>query len=332
MRILLIRTSALGDIVHCLPVLTALRRERPEAKIAWVVEEAMAPLLAGHPDLDELIPVRLRPWRKQPFAAATRREVWALIRQLRAFRADVALDLMGNHKAGVLAWLSGAPARIGAQREARREASSSAWINRPVAVAGQHAVDRALSLLAGLGLEPQRADFGPEKILAAGTPESVPLPIDVVIHPGAGWANKVYPPASWGAVARQLAANGFSVGVALARGEEALAQEIETTSGGAARRVEAGSLPALAATLRATRLLLAGDTGPLHLAHALGTPVVAVMGPTDPARHGPYGRPDLALALTLPCSGCYKRLDGPRACLLSLSPEEVAAKALAVLG
>jgi heptosyltransferase-1 len=100
MRILLIRTSALGDVVHCLPVLTALRRHRPEARIGWVVESSMAPLLEGHADLDVILPVRLRAWRKRALAPRTLREVAQFVGRLRAFSPDVVIDLMGNHKAG----------------------------------------------------------------------------------------------------------------------------------------------------------------------------------------------------------------------------------------
>ena len=114
MRVLIVRTSALGDVVHALPVLTALRRQLPEARIGWVVEEGMAPLLAGHPDLDELFVVRLRQWRKVSRRGLA--ELGGFVSELRRFAADVALDLMGNHKAGAISRLSGARTRIGFAR------------------------------------------------------------------------------------------------------------------------------------------------------------------------------------------------------------------------
>ncbi|HEX4953438.1 MAG TPA: glycosyltransferase family 9 protein [Thermoanaerobaculia bacterium] len=331
MNILLVRTSALGDVVHCLPVLRALRRHRPEARIAWVVEAAMAPLLEGHSDLDELFTVRLRPWRREPFAGTTVSGVFGFLGRLRRFRADVALDLMGNHKGGLIARLSGARQVVGLARPFRREPSSALWIGRGMIPAGRHAVDRALSLLPALGLPIEAADFGAEQILPARPGDAPADAAEVLIHPGAGWANKVYPPRQWAAVARGIAARGIRVEVAVARGEEPLAEEIVATSEGAARLRQAGDLHSLAALLRATRLLLAGDTGPLHLAHALGTSVLGVFGPTDPERHGPWGSPERAMALSLPCSFCYKRFDGPRACLLGLAPEAVADRALELL-
>ncbi len=331
MNILLVRTSALGDVVHCLPVLRALRRHRPEARIGWVVEAAMAPLLEGHPDLDELLTVRLRPWRRRPFATTTVSELAGFLGRLRRFRADLALDLMGNHKGGAIARLSGARHVVGLARPFRREPSSALWIGRGMVPAGRHAVDRALSLLPAVGVPIEPADFGGDRILLPRPGETAPEAVDVLIHPGAGWTNKVYPARQWAAVARRIAGRGARVEVAVAEGEEALAEEVVAASEGAARLRPAGDLHGLAALLRATRLLLAGDTGPLHLAHALGTPVLGVFGPTDPERHGPWGAPERVVALTLPCSFCYKRFDGPRACLLGIAPEVVAERALALL-
>jgi heptosyltransferase-1 len=198
---------------------------------------------------------------------------------------------------------------------------------------GDHAVERALSLLAGLDLPREPADFGGEKLFAGASPW--PDCGFVLIHPGAGWGNKVYPPGRWGEVARRLRADGLAVKVATAPAEQALAAEVERTSGGAAEPVAAPDLPTLGRLLRSAALVLAGDTGPLHLAHALGTPVLALMGPTDPRTHGPYG--DLerggrrSLAVVLPCSFCHKRFDATRACLLAIEPRAVAERALEVL-
>ncbi len=327
-RILIVRTSALGDVVHALPVLTALRRHLPEARIGWVVEEAMAPVLAGHPDLDELLVVRLRDWRRRPFAAATLRELSAFRVALGRFAPDVALDLMGNHKAGAIAALSLADRRIGPARRARREPSSALWISEPVEPRGVHAVDRGLSLLDALGLPPEPADFGGDRLFPAAPAPPAPAgePF-ALLHPGAGWANKRYPPERWGEAARRLReATGLPTRVAVAPGEEALAAAVEAAAAGAAAAVPAPDLPTLAA-LCAARLVLGGDSGPTHLAHALGTPVLMLMGPTDPERHGPYGAAERALWSRLPCSFCYRRFDETKACLLDIPPDRVAERA-----
>jgi heptosyltransferase-1 len=341
-RILLVRTSSLGDVVHSLPVLAALRRHLPGARIGWVVEEAFAPLLAGHPDLDQLIVVRLRPWGRRPWQVRTLGEIAGFLAALDRFAPQVVLDLMGNHKAAAIAALSLAPRRIGHARAGRREPSSAFWLSERVPVDGSHAVDRALSLLDALGLPREPADFGGHKLFRAttGPAAAVPgaaAPRFALIHPGAGWGNKAYPPAWWGEAARRLhAATGIRTRVAAAPGEEALAAAVVAAAGGgsepAAEVVAAPDLPALAALLRGAALMLGGDTGPTHLAHALGTPVLMVMGPTDPDRHGPYGAPERALYRRLPCSFCYRRFDEAKACLLELPPERVAERAAELLG
>ena len=348
-RILLVRTSSLGDVVHSLPVLSALRRHRPHAELGWVVEEAYTPLLAGHPDLDQVIPVRLRRWGRRPLAPATLREIAAFLDAMDRFAPHVVLDLMGNHKAAVLALLSLCGRRVGHRREARREPSSALWLSETVPARGIHAVDRALSLLDALGVPAEPADFGGEKLFrgstgaahtstaagipyssAAATADTAPF---ALVHPGAGWANKAYPPAWWGEAARRLhAATGLRTLVAAAPGEEPLAAAVAAAAPPPiVEIVPAPDLPSLAALLRRATLMLGGDTGPTHLAHALGTPVLMVMGPTDPERHGPYGAPHRALCKRLACSFCYRRFDTAKVCLLEILPGQLAARAAALL-
>jgi len=333
MRILLIRTSALGDVVHCLPVLTALRRQFPDATLGWVVEAAMAPILQGHPDLDTLITVRLRRWRHQLGSAATWREIRAAFKNLRAFQADLVLDLMGNHKAGLLTRLSGCRRRIGLRRDARREPSSAFWINEEVPPGeGAHAVDRALDLLSPLEVPRAPVDFGGDKLFRGARPPIETKDPYILLPPGAGWHNKRYPAASWGAVAQTLRQRaGFRTLIPCGPGEEPLADRVVAASGGAARSLGLVDLPGLAALMRGAALVLGSDSGPTHLAHALGASVLCVLGPTDPQRHGPYGEPRRSLSRRLPCSYCYRRFDAPKACLLTLPPSEVAEHALSLL-
>ncbi len=339
MRILIVKTSALGDVVHALPVLGALRRHFRPARIAWVVEEWIAPLLAGHPDLDEVIPVRLGAWRKRPFSGATLREIAALRRRVVLFAPEIALDLMGNHKAGLLSALSFADRRLGPARRFRREPSSAIWINEGVDLPeghGGHAVDRMLAVLGGLGLPNEPAEFQPEKLLPGSAAELSDHADDppsgfALLHPGAGWGNKKYPAAAWGRALKDLATEtGLPGIVAAGPGDERLADEIVAASGGAARSVFA-EIPAFAALARRAEIVLGGDSGPTHLAHALGRPVLMVMGPTDPVLHGPYGAPHLALAKRLQCSFCHRRFAEVKACLLEIAPREIAARAVEIL-
>lgn len=337
MNILIIRTSALGDIVHSLPVLSALRQSYPTARIGWVVEKVFAPLLTDHPKVDEVFPVRLKAWRKSLGQASTRQQVRRFLSDLRGFGADLAIDLMGNHKGGILAFVSGARRTLGAVRRDRREGSSALWVRQRVPTPSRHAVDRYLDLLAALDIRVDEADFDPDNILPE-VPASLPDLLNgadasptrpyVIIQAGAGWGNKTYPPAWWGTVAQGLAQDpGIDVQVPIAPGEEHLAAAIVEASGGAATAIDATGFPLLAALLRGSTLVLGGDTGPIHLAHALGRPVVSIIGPTDPWRNGPYRDAESTLWKELPCSNCYKRFDEPRACLLSIPPSEVLAKA-----
>lgn len=323
-RVLVVRTSALGDVVNALPVLAAIRRTWPGARVGWVVDEAFAPLLEGHDLLDEVLPAPLRRWRRAGEGRAG--ELAGFLRRLRGFGAELALDLMGNHKGALLARLSGARHRFGSRRADRREPSSALWINRPVPVPAGHSVDRMLAIATAAGARSEPVDFAPEA-LACGRDLEAPRG-HVLIHPGAAWANKRLPPERWGWVASDLLRrSGAEVRVGAAPGEEALADAVVAASGGAARRLDAPTLGHLAAAIRGARLVLAGDTGALHLARALGVPAIAVHGPTDPALHGPYGRLEDVVVRRLPCSFCHRRMTEAKACLLGIAPEEIAARA-----
>jgi heptosyltransferase-1 len=332
-RILLVRTSALGDVIHCLPVLRALRSRYPKAEIGWVVEAGFAPLLDRDPDLDRVFEVKTKSWRRIREAATTSKEVPEAIRAIRDFSADVVLDLMGNHKGGAIAKLSGVKRRIGLARAHRREPSSAVWINEEVEPTGVHSVDRALSMAVAVGAAATAPDFGPKKLRCAAEGSSAPADAPyLVIHPGAAWPNKRYEPQRWGQVASSLhATTGMHVLISAGPGEEGLGSQVVEASEGAAQMADDRSLRDLVALLDGAALVLSGDTGPLHLAHALGRPVVAVMGPTDPATHGPYGAPERAVWNQLPCSFCHRRFDEIKPCLIDLAPLEVIERAREVL-
>ncbi len=335
-RILIVRTSAMGDIVHALPVLSRLREHLPGARIAWVVEKVFAPLLEGHPGLDTVIPIGLRTWRKEPLTRRTWQEFTEFLRSLDAFSADTVLDLMGSHKAGLIAACTLADRRLGLTRADRREPSSAIWMSETAPARGSHAVDRMLSVLdAGLltAAPGERVDLGGDSLPAE--PWNLgPKAGDAfaLLHPRTAWRNKDYPPESWSRVARSVRREcGLETWVAWGPGEEATAHHIAQES--QARVLEElTTMPQLVALSRAARLVLGGDTGPVHLAHALGTPVVCVMGPTDPERNGPFRSPENTVVHPLPCSFCYQRLDDAKACLLNISPERVVERALGVLG
>lgn len=331
MRILLVRTSSLGDVVHCLPVLTALRRHDPEARIGWVVEEAFAPLLRGHPDLDHLLVVRLRAWRRRPFAGGSIREAAAFLGDLRRFAPEVVIDLMGNHKAGVIAALTLADRRIGAAAAARREPSSRIWINEPVEIGSTQVTERALELLGPLGVGASPPRYDGDRILPGARPAAELPEGYLLVHPGAGWPNKRYPPELWGEVVRQLhRLSGRPAVVVAGPGEESLARRAIAASDGLLRHVPTRELADLVGVLRGAALVLGGDSGPVHLAHALGRRVLCLMGPTDPASLAPPGD-GAALWRQLPCSFCHRRFDEPKACLTTIPPAAVVERASALL-
>lgn len=298
----------------------------------------MAPLLEGHPDLDELLIVSLRTWRRQLHRGGT----WAAMRDffvgLERFAPDLVLDLMGNHKAGALAALTLADRRVGVAPRFRREPSSAIWINEPVIPLGEHSVDRALATLDALDLPHEPADFGGSKLLREEPVEALDRLASTtdprtLIQPGAGWGNKRYPPERWGQVARLLERNlGLRSWVAAGPAEESLADEVVAASEGSAEALVAPTLAHLAVFLRRALLVLGGDTGPVHLAHALGTQVLCLMGPTAPETNGPYGDKEGALWRQLPCSFCHKRFEGAKLCLTDLRPKEVAERARYLLG
>jgi len=334
MRILLIRTSALGDIVQCFPTLRALRCHFPAAVIGWVVEHRFAPLLENDPDLDQVLEVSLRTWRKAILSRATWSAARDAVREIRAFSADVVLDLMGNHKAGVIAFASSCRRRVGLRRQDRREPSSAIWMTDAVQPIGVHSVERAFSVASVLlGVEGSDLDFGASKILAAGRRPETPLPDSryAVIHPGAAWPNKRYPAEKWGEVAKLLSREaGLEVLISVGPEEEELGQTVLDSSSGSAWLAAEPSLPGLVSLLHGAVLVLAGDTGPMHLAHALGTPVVALMGPTHPEVHGPYGAPDRALS-DVPHEAPHQGRAHVHTGLQDIAPHRVLAKARAVL-
>ena len=294
-RILIARLSAIGDAIHTMPVLCALRRQLPQALLAWVVEERAAALLRGHEALDELITLP-RGWLKSP------KTVWRLRQRLRAFAPHVTIDPQGLTKSALVARLSGAGCRIGFGDEKGRELSR--WLNTDlVSTTAPHVVDCYLALLEPLGIDPEPVEFRvPENEADRATAARIVWQAGLengfaVINPGAGWPSRVWPAVRHGRVADYLGRQrGLSSLVVWAGGEErSMAERIAAGSGGHARPAPATTLTELAALLRLARLFIGSDTGPLHLAAAVGTPCISLHGTTWAGRSGPYGPKHIAL-------------------------------------
>lgn len=305
-RILIIRLSAIGDVIHGLPVLCALREALPHAFLGWVVEGLAGDLLAGHPALDALIRVPRR-WLKSP------REVWRLRRRLRELRFDTTIDLQGLTKSGVVAWLSSAPRRIG-KSDARE---LSRWFtNKFVPCRGSHVVEHYLDLLRPLGIDsppirfdlPERAEDAraAQRYLASQGLASRGF---AILNPGAGWPSKVWPAERHGALATQLATRHGLASVAVwgTEDERPLAETIVAASNGHARLAPPTSMTELAALCRQAALFVGSDTGPTHLAAAVGTPTISLHGPTRADWCGAHGLHSLRLQAQSVGGVAYKR-------------------------
>lgn len=325
MKALLVRLSAIGDVVHTLPVLAALRDHGWET--AWLVEPLARPLLLGNPALGELV--------EAPAARAF--TLGAARRALRAARgtgAEVALDLQGLWKSAAWARLSGARRVVGYAREWRREPSSAVLIGervRPAAEPG-HVIDKNLALLRGLGIDAVGRREFPLPSLDVEAAEvdrrlaGLGLSEFAILNPGGGWNSKLWPAERFGAVARGLRARGLAAMVTWGPGEDALADRAVAASDGAALRCFPTTLREYVALARRARVVVAADTGPMHLAAAVRTPVVALFGPTDPARNGPFSPDDRVVRRVPPCAPCHRRAcpvhDGV---MRGIEPDEVLA-------
>jgi len=295
-RILIVRLSALGDVIHGLPVACALRAAMPEATIGWVVEGRNGDLLEGHRAIDHLIRVP-RKWLKSP------RAVLDLRRRLRALRFEVTIDLQCLTKSAIAAWLSGARRRLGKAGAHGRELSR--WFhNELVDVAGAHVIDHYLEMLRPLGVTerevrfdlPERAE---ERRQAVGFLQREGLSAGkfAVLNPGAGWSSKLWPAERYGEVARRLQAEHGLASVAAWGGaaERPLAEAIVAASHGAAKLAPPTTVLELAALCRRAALFVGSDTGPMHLAVAVGTPTVSLHGPSVAEWCGAYGPDNVRL-------------------------------------
>jgi lipopolysaccharide heptosyltransferase I len=328
MKVAIVKLSSIGDVVHALPTAVALKRHHAGIHLTWVVEAREAALLKGHAAIDDVLIADTRGWRRMRPRWRAVREARALARLLRARAFDVVLDLQGLMKSGILTAATRAPRRIGFAAPFLRERASALFTNervRPPASA-RHVVEQYLALLAPLGTESSLvqfhlavdpdADVRIERFLGAAGIK--PQDMLVVINAGAARADKRWPVSHHAALARALAADGGARVVTLwGPGEEREARVIADAAPGALP-APATSLPELAALVRRARLVVAADTGPLHIAAALGTPCLGLYGPTSPERNGPYGPAHRALA-------------APDGRVASLAPECALAAALAML-
>jgi len=301
LRVLILRLGAMGDILHALPAVTALRAKHPEWFIGWTVEPQWRGLLAAGdagvrgramPIVDKLHLVPAKEWGRRPFSARTLEEIRQTRRDLRAERYDVCVDLQGAVRSAMLGKWAHAHRLIGEEKP--REWAARYLFDEHVATSGVHVIEQAVEVVNAIVRE-QLPTMPPSLPIREGAEQLCDARLAafdgkpfVILNPGAGWGAKRWPTERYGQVARLFAERGFGVVINCGPGEEGLAAEVNAASGNAALSLSP-ALDELIAITRRSSLVIAGDTGPLHLASALGKPVVGIFGPTDPARNGPFG-------------------------------------------
>ena len=350
-RLLVVRLGAMGDILHALPAVTALRQAHPGWQIDWVVEPAWAPLLTARPIsesgprldrgpdqplVDNIHPAAVKAWARSPLNGDTLRKINSLRQNLREAGYDAVLDFQGAIRSAIIGRLAGSRRVIG---EADPREPAAKWLfTERVETRGVHVIEQDVevaSAVAGDALHPllpllpvdPEAEAWCDALLgvkpSTGSRRSSDYATQPValLNPGAGWGAKRWPAERYAAVARGLAERGFFVVVNAGPGEGELAETIRAQSGGVALPATC-SLGQLVALTRRVSLAVAGDTGPLHLACALGKPVVGIFGPTDPARNGPFGTRFRVLRSAESRRDHTRRAE-PEAGLLTIQPEEV---------
>jgi heptosyltransferase-1 len=340
-RILIVRLSSMGDVVHALPAAAMLRAAFPQAHIGWLIEERWAELLcavsaartgpvsAHRPLVNAIHSVNLKQWRKSLVSNLTWERMGAGLSDLRAQRYEVAVDLQGAARSAILARWSGAPAIFGAIRP--RENLASMWYTRRVLTERRHVVEQYAEIASAVTgrseavadavfpCDPAAEEAVGRRLAELGVRDFV------VLNPGAGWGAKQWPAERYGELAKALAGRGVSSILNFGPREEELARVAEKASGGTGRALSF-SVGELIVLIRRARLFIGGDTGPLHLAAALHVPVVALYGPTDPVRTGPFRTRSIVLRHPASRTSLSHRSE-PDPGLLAIAPEQVLAAA-----
>jgi heptosyltransferase-1 len=335
----------MGDVIHTLAAVTALRNTSPAIRIGWVIESRWAELLCARntplsgqrspqrPVADFVHIVDTKRWRKSIFSQATRRQLADALREVRGQHYEVAADFQGALKSAFFTRSAKATAVVGFA--CPREYPASIFYTHRVKARAAHVIDQYHSLaeaVAGSSLPHCDAILPRDEEAEACIAKKIAgLRKDfAIINPGAGWGSKQWPAERYGEVARALSLCGLTPLINFGPGEHELALEVQAKSGGVSQPISC-SVAELVALTRRARLFIGGDTGPLHLAAALRVPVVAIFGPTDPARNGPYGTK--SLVLRNPASKTsLSHTRAPDPGLLKISAEEVIAAARELLG
>ncbi|HXG66840.1 MAG TPA: glycosyltransferase family 9 protein [Blastocatellia bacterium] len=316
MRVLIIKLSSIGDVAHTLPAAAALRRALPDARIAWAVERRAAAILKDSPVIDDLMELDLRARRKRLLSRATLADLRARLGQVKG--VDVAIDFQGLMKSGLVAYASGAARRIGFETAELRERASRVFLTEQVTTSDRrHVIEKNLALVRAVTGEDCSAQGGYEFPIAVSSEDEQYIadatgqygPRFAILNPGGGWATKLWPAERFGQIADWLwEERGLVSFITYGPGEEALAQAVAAGAFSGKALPLATTLKQFVALARRAALFVGGDTGPLHLAAAAGTPIVGIYGPTAPERNGPFDRRDITVGRDLWCRPqCHRR-------------------------
>ena len=335
-RVLIVRLGALGDVVHAIPVAAALRRAYPQARIDWLVSAKHREILDLVPAIDRRLVINDRPSTGSRQADTPGTSLWGAIGELRRARYDVVLDLQGLIKSALLARLSGAPRILGFAASYSREGLARMFYTESYdpgrgglydARETRHVVAINLGLLALLGITADAPEFpiADTESAAARWASEQTNGRYALLNPGAAWPNKRWPPSRLAAVAQELhTRHGLMSVVLWGPGEEQLAQAVVAEAPDAALLSPKTTIADLVALTRGAALMVSGDTGPTHIAAAVGTPLVGIYGPTRPARNGPMSPLDVTVSRDAICH-CHhlRRCKLERMCLLDIEVSEV---------
>jgi len=307
-RFLVVKFGSLGDIVHCLPSVAQLRKAFPQAKIDWLIERKnkVAVELSGV-EVD-LVPIDTYQWRNSP-GIGSAKEIAEFVWALSTDGYDCAIDFQGLLKSAFFAYLSGAPVRIGWERDFLKESVSRFFYTDVVTPKRIHIIDQQMELLRPLGIDPDwyievplTAREGARRSMAQGL---AGLTDYIIVIPGGNGPTKCWASERYGELAARLMSDGFPVVVTWGPDEDALIKKVKEKA--AEIHEIPTSLEELVALCEGARLIVGGDTGPMHFAAAVGTPIVAIYGPTSSDRNGPFRREDIVVERRLACRPCYER-------------------------
>ncbi|HAK88692.1 MAG TPA: lipopolysaccharide heptosyltransferase II [Nitrospiraceae bacterium] len=320
-KILVIKPSSLGDVVHSLPFLQAIKDGFPDAEIHWVIAKGLEGLLEDHPMVKKLKIINKDRWKDLKKIKDTASELAGISKELRHEAYDIAIDLQGLLRSGLLTYATGAPVRIGFKEA--REGGSLFYTHKIRGGRDIHAVDRYLKIAAALGCKTEDIRFPMPLIKESDKVRRLKESAGdyAVIVPGARWETKKWSPEKFGRLAAMLDIKSIIIGSA---SDIEISEHIEAASKGKALSTAGDTdIKELISIIRGARYVVTNDSGPMHIAAALRIPVIAIFGPTNPERTGPYGNNHIIIRPDIPCAPCYKKKCKTMRCMEDISVERV---------